>query len=229
MKNMDIPRSLSGFTITVYHRRSMPVDQQVKLLSGLFASKPETCRWTIDNVYFIDSFYTSDVIITVSHPNEIYQQEYGMHYVAAFAMFSYSSLDAFIHLVCAKRFSVSLRLGEFVLCLVHIYLRNVGVEHVYLDAADNELAEYYDRLGYEFGQEWCEDLDPITTEHREFRSIHPGNYRFWEQLPNGYLTRHGYRMKRCVYPEDMCAQNLIDTERRINQAIARGVDLFQVA
>ncbi len=194
-----------NFTLRVYERKLLSEDETNNLLFQIERSSSEVCRWKISREYLKKVFYQSDVIMIISYPQEFYKKEYGIDMVCSFIMFSYDPEQqwGYIRLTCSRQFfssdppyeMIKLQLGLLLRCFAHGYLTKLGITRVYTDAASEEVAGYYESLGYLYGKEGCGQDDPITQAQLAYPYRHLNN--FYLSLPPDYKTMEGYRMKMC--------------------------------
>lgn len=183
-----------GLTLKVFHAGEIAQGEIDILFSQLQHAFQTTCRGRIENEYLLESFKKSNIIIVIYFRGE----------VQAFIIFNYDTdLEAgIIKLVCSKKEPISL--GSFLLCITHAYLYNAGFRSVYLDAADEGVARYYESLGYLYGKMPCELQDNITDQHLLYKMSKGSESSFLEFLPEEYPTKDGYPMKLCANYGQIC-------------------------
>jgi len=203
-----------GFSLWFYDRYNMSPADQGELLR-LIVSDLSICRSLIVPEYVDQAFSNCRYIILMTRPGNL---------PVAYSLFTVNGKDGFINLVCSQTIFPRLQTGLFVLCLTHIYLQNIGVNSVYLDAATEGLTEYYESLGYLFGKESCQSNDPDTENHLIYREggqemtsdgvIYPTGYIHF--LPADYPTEYGYRMKLCnLSAQTICSKSYLSLKKSL--------------
>lgn len=196
-----------GLRLQIFHTAEISPENKQVIFNGINQSFNETCRGNIFQDYLPDAFKKSDIIIVIFLENA----------VQAFILFSYDvkTRSGFINLVCSKKEPVSL--GSFLLCITHQYLFNAGFPAVYVDAANDAVASYYESLGYTYGFEQCGEPDEISEQHQDYRDSDPDANEFFEFLPDDYLTDQGYRMKMCGNFGQICIKAYKNLEKALNK------------
>lgn len=186
--------SFLGLTLKVFHAGEISQDDINNLFSQLQHAFQTTCRGRIEDDYLLESFKKSNIIIVIYFRGE----------VQAFLMLKTDTdLEAgIIKLVCSKKEPISL--GSFLLCITHSYLYNAGFHSVYLDAADESVARYYESLGYLYGKMPCELQDNITDQQLLHKMTKGDQSSFFDFLPEEYPTKDGYPMKLCGSYGQIC-------------------------
>lgn len=121
----------------------------------------------------------------------------------AFSLFDISGKIGKILLTCAQ-VTPEIRLGLLVRCIAHQVMARRGVTTIFSDDINEDVASYYERLGYLYGTKPCEEYDEITELNLYHQSEDPQENNFWEFLPPGYKTADGYRMKYCYPYQTLC-------------------------
>jgi hypothetical protein len=185
----------TGGVLHVYDRRLISDN----IFQAILATSLETCRGSIYEEYLREAYDLSNVIIMIVVDEK----------VIAFSLFSYDIPTnwGYINLTCAKSFEpIKVQLGLYLRCLMHTFMFELGVTSVYTDASNEEIAAYYDRLGYLFGKEPCGQLDEVTEYHQIVKDVDPDNDQYVQLLPEDYRTDKGYRMKMCSWSDSICAK-----------------------
>ncbi len=170
------------------------------------------CAWKIDKGYMRDVLSKSNLIITFTEPRVsaywLEDSQAPWRYVAAAIFLEIKDKKAELHLICSNPGDVEglpkLPLAPLLHCAAIIYLKKVGVEEVYLDAADRGLIKYYQSFGYELSKTECNPN--LITKTKKW--LNPAS-----DVPK--KISHGFRMKLCSLDDNKACEKAFLTLAKI--------------
>lgn len=140
-----------------------------------------------------------------------------------FSLLKQKQLD--LPLTYNLRYTFQTGFGIILQCVLLNYAHAIGFLHVYLNASETALLNYYTRFGFRLGTQCQEENEAITKEH-ELHIKNKTTQEWYSRLAP--TSESEYAMKLCHFSLDplrhYCATKLLDT----CQTLAKYPDVYSV-